>query len=86
MFFTKFNVRWEFNNIHIWEEAQWKDTFITPFGFFEPMVMFFGFCNGLPTFMTHIFADMIMEWWLKIYMNDLGIHTQGDLALHHEHT
>ena len=36
--------------------------------------------------MTHIFADMIMEWWLKIYMNDLGIHTQGDLALHHEHT
>ena len=29
---------------------------------------------------------MIAERWLKIYMDDLGIHTQGDLALHHERT
>ena len=36
--------------------------------------------------MNHIFADMITERWLKIYMDDLGIHTQGDLALHHERT
>ena len=36
--------------------------------------------------MNHIFADMIAERWLKIYMDDLGIHTQGDLALHHERT
>ena len=51
--------------------------------------MFFGFCNGPPTFqsfMNHIFTDMIAERWLKIYMDDLGIHTQGDLALHHERT
>ena len=51
--------------------------------------MFFGFCNGLPTFqsfMNHIFTDMIAEQWLKIYMDDLGIHTQGDLALHHKRT
>ena len=36
--------------------------------------------------MNHIFADMIAERWLKIYMDDLRIHTQGDLALHHERT
>ena len=36
--------------------------------------------------MNHIFADMIAERWLKIYMDNLGIHTQGDLALHHERT
>ena len=36
--------------------------------------------------MNHIFADMIAGRWLKIYMDDLGIHTQGDLALHHECT
>ena len=87
--FTKFDVRWGFNNIHIREEDQWKGVFITPFGLFEPTVMFFGFYNGPPTFqslMNHIFADMIAERWLKIYMDDLGIHTQGDLVLHHECT
>ena len=36
--------------------------------------------------MNHIFANMIAEQCLKIYMDDLSIHTQGDLALHHEHT
>ena len=86
--FPKFDVQWEFINIRIREEDQWKGAFITPFGLFEPTVMFFGFCNG-PTFqlfMNHIFADIIAERWLKIYMDDLGIHTQGDLALHHKHT
>jgi hypothetical protein len=51
--------------------------------------MFFGFCNGPPTFQTFmnsIFADMIAERWLKIYIDDLGIHTKGDLTLHHERT
>ena len=36
--------------------------------------------------MNHIFADMIAERWLKIYMDDLGIHTNGTLTLHHEYT
>ena len=36
--------------------------------------------------MNHIFADMIAERWLKIYMDDLGIHTKDDLALHHQCT
>ena len=26
---------------------------------------------------------MIAEKWLKIYMDDLGIHTKDDLDLHH---
>ena len=36
--------------------------------------------------MNHIFADMIVEKWLKIYMDDIGIHTKDNLALHHEWT
>ena len=47
---------------------------------------FFWFCNTPPTFqmfMNHIFADMIAEKWLKIYMDNLGIHTMDDLELHH---
>ena len=47
MIFTKFDVQWGFNNIRIQEEDQWKGAFITPFGLFEPTVMFFGFCNPL---------------------------------------
>ena len=56
-------------------------------GLFESTIMFFGFCNATPTFqafMNHIFADMLAEKWLKIFMNDLGIHTKDDLSLHHE--
>ena len=87
--FTKFDIRWGYNNIRIREEDQWKAAFITPMGLFEPTVMFFGFCNAPPTFqafMNHIFADMLREKWLKIYMDDLGIHTKDDLALHHKRT
>ena len=87
--FTKFDIRWGYNNIRIREEDQWKAAFITPEGLFEPTVMFFGFCNAPPTFqafMNHIFADYIQEKWLKVYMDDMGIHTKDDLPLHHERT
>ena len=87
--FTKFDICWGYNNIRIREEDQWKAAFITPMGLFEPTVMFFGFCNAPPTFqafMNHIFTDMIREKWLKIYMDDLSIHTKDDLNLHHERT
>jgi hypothetical protein len=85
--FTKFDVRWGYNNIHIQEKDQWKGAFITPFSLFKPTVIFFGFCNRPPTFQTFmnsIFADMIAEGWLKIYIDDLGIHIKGDISLHHE--
>ena len=36
--------------------------------------------------MNHIFTDMIVELWLKIYMDNLGIHTNGTLTLYHERT
>ena len=87
--FTKFNIRWGYNNIHLWEEDQWKAAFITPMGLFEPTVMFLSFCNAPPTFqafMNHIFVDMLTKKWLKIYMGDLGIQTKDDLPLHHERT
>ena len=87
--FTKFNVWWGYKNVYIREDNQWKAAFITPFGLYEPTIMFFCFCNAPATFqafMNHIFTDMITEQWLKIYMDDLGIHTKDDLALHHECT
>ena len=77
--FTNFDIWWCYNNIHIWEEDQWKAAFIIiTLGLFKPTVMFFRFCNVLFTFqafMNYIFANMLMEKWLKIYMDDLDIHT-----------
>ena len=87
--FTKFDIRWGYNNIQLRKEDQWKVVFITPLRLYEPMVMFFGFSNALPTFqmfMNHICVDMIAEKWLKVYMDDMGIHTKDDIVLHHEQT
>ena len=48
--FTKFDVRWGYNNVHIKDGHQWKATFITHKGLFEPTVMFFGLTNSRVTF------------------------------------
>ena len=49
-YFSKMDVRWGYNNIHIKERDQWKAAFTTPFGLYEPLVMFFGQCNSPLTF------------------------------------
>jgi hypothetical protein len=79
--FTKMDIRWGYNNVLIRPEDRWKAVFITPFGLFEPTVMFFGLCNSPATFqalMDHLFGDFIAEGWLIIYMDDLLIHSAGD--------
>ena len=44
--FSKFDVRWGYNNIRIREEDQWKAAFKSSRGLFEPRVMFFGMSNS----------------------------------------
>ena len=64
------------NNIRIKEGDQWKATFITSKGLFEPNVMFFRLSNSPATFqrfMNDSFKDMIAEGWLIIYMDDMLI-------------
>ena len=48
--FTKFDICWGFNSIIIKEEDQWKVAFITPFGLFQPHVIFCGLTNSPATF------------------------------------
>ncbi|KAF9800632.1 hypothetical protein IEO21_10322 [Rhodonia placenta] len=40
--FTKFDVRWGYNNIQIKAGDKWKAAFVTNRGLYEPLVMFFG--------------------------------------------
>ncbi len=61
--FTKFDIRWGYNNIRIKEGDEWKATFKTPKGLFEPRVMFFGLTNSPVTFqrtMNRMFREMKM--------------------------
>ena len=86
--FTKFDVRWGYNNVQIKDGHQWKAAFITHKGLFEPTVMFFGLTNSPATFqrfMNDSFHDMIAEGWLVIYMDDLLIYSP-DTTLHEECT
>jgi Reverse transcriptase (RNA-dependent DNA polymerase) len=77
--YTKFDIRWGYNNIRIKDGDEWKAAFITNEGLFEPTVMFFGLTNSPATFqmmMNSIFADEIAKKWLTVYMDDMAIHTQ----------
>ena len=77
--FTKFNIRWGYNNIRIKEGDEWKAAFLTPEGLFEPLVMFFGLTNSPATFqmmMNEIFRMEVAQGWLSVYMDDIAIHTK----------
>jgi Reverse transcriptase (RNA-dependent DNA polymerase) len=77
--YTKFDIRWGYNNVRIKEGDEWKAAFITNEGLFEPTVMFFGLTNSPATFQTmmnSIFSEEIAEKWLTVYMDDMAIHTQ----------
>jgi hypothetical protein len=83
--FSKFNIRWGYNNVRIKEGDEWKAAFITNEGLFEPRVMFFRLTNSPATFQTMmnaIFAEELRQGWLTIYMDDILVHTQNDLVYH----
>jgi len=83
--FTKFDVRWGYNNVRIKKGDEWKAAFITNEGLYEPMVMFFGMTNSPATFqamMNAIFEDEIREGWLTVYMDDMLITTNDDPMFH----
>jgi Reverse transcriptase (RNA-dependent DNA polymerase) len=83
-FFTKFDVRWGYNNVRIKAEDQWKAAFEMNRGLFKPTVMFFGMCNSLATFqamMDSIFSDMIEGRKVIVYMDDILIFAENQEEL-----
>ena len=83
--FTKFDIRWGYNNVRIKDGDQWKAAFKTNRGLFEPTVMFFGLTNSPATFQTMMdatFRDEIASGDVIIYMDDILIATNGSLQDH----
>jgi len=88
--FTKFDVRWGYNNIRIKAGDKEKGAFKTKYGLFEPLVMFFGLTNSPSTFQTmmnHIFCDLYVKHLqlgtrIIVYMDDILIATSSTLTAH----
>jgi len=76
--FTKFDVRWGYNNIRIREGDEWKAAFTTNRGLFEPQVMLFGLTNSPATFqalMNTIFVDLVAAGQVAVYLDDILIYS-----------
>ncbi|ESK83628.1 hypothetical protein Moror_12017, partial [Moniliophthora roreri MCA 2997] len=82
--FSKLDLRNRYNNVRIKDGDQWKATFKTNRGLFEPTVMFFRLMNSPATFqafMDDVLHDFMMEGWCLVYMDDILIY----LELEKEH-
>ena len=85
--FSKFDIRWGYNNVRIKKGDEWKAAFVTNLGLFKPRVMFFGLTNSPATFqamMNGIFAEELREGWVSIYMDDILVYTDGNRDRHRE--
>jgi len=80
-YFTKLDIHWGFNNVHIKPGDEWKMAFRTNRGLFKPLVMFFGMTNSPATFQTmmnDIFRDLIVEGIMVVYLDDILIFTRTE--------
>jgi len=83
-FFTKLDICWGYNNIHIWEGDEYKTAFKTPLSLFESCVMTFGLCNAPATFQTFMdtqFANFLATSKVVIYLDDILIMAQTIVEL-----
>jgi hypothetical protein len=79
-YFTKLDVCWGYNNVHIREGDEWKAAFCMNRGLFEPLVMYFGLTNSPATFQTmmnKISQNLITEGIVSMYLDDILIFTNS---------
>jgi len=79
--FTKMDLQWGYNNVHIKEGDEWKVAFTTHAGLFELVVMFFGMTNSPATFqaiMNEILRDMIDEGKVVAFVDDVLVGTKTE--------
>jgi len=79
--FTKLDLWWGYNNVHIKEGNEWKAPFATCQGSFEPLVMFFRMTNTPPTFqsmMNNILKEVIDCSVVIIFIDDVLIFMESE--------
>jgi len=79
--FTKMDLRWEYNNVRIKEEDEWKAAFTMPEGSFEPTVMFFGLTNSPATFqamMNELLRDLTNMGKVAVFIDDVIVGTETE--------
>jgi len=79
--FTKIDLQWEYNNVRIKEEDEWKVAFTTPEGSFKLTMIFFELTNSPVTFQTimnEILWDLINTGKVVSFINDVIIGTEGE--------
>jgi len=80
-YFTKLDVQWGFNNVHIKPGDEWKAAFHTNCSLFEPLVMFFGMTNSptiFQTMMNNIFRTFIAKGIVVVYLDNILIFTRTE--------
>jgi RNase H-like domain found in reverse transcriptase/Reverse transcriptase (RNA-dependent DNA polymerase) len=78
-YFTKLNVHWGFNNVHMKEGDKWKAAFRMNCGLYKFLVMFFGLTNSPATFQTMmdgIPEELITEGIVVVYLDNILIFTK----------
>ncbi len=88
--YTKLDVQWGYNNVHICEGNKQKAAFKMRYGLFKPTVMYFRLTNSPATFqmmMNYIYRDVILKheplgMTIRVYMDDIGIATRTNLNNH----
>ena len=77
--FSKFDIKWEYNNIRVTEENEWKMAFLTKYGLYKCLVIFFGLCNSPATFQTimnMIFHNLIIAQVITVYIDNILVFTK----------
>ncbi len=85
-YFSKLDVQWGYNNVHIETGDEWKAAFQTNQGLYKPTVMFFELTNSPATFqwmMNNIFKDLITLGVVTIYLDNILIMSKTKEEHHH---
>ncbi|KAI0996544.1 hypothetical protein K3495_g11636 [Podosphaera aphanis] len=85
-YYTKLDIISACNKLRIKEGDEWKAAFTCRYGFFEPLVLPFGLCNGPVYFQAYVNYALrgLLDRFCIVYMDDILIYSDN-LVDHRKH-